>query len=649
MFFFYFYLVWLLIFAIIRIYLLISASEISGLSLQLIVKTFYIGARLDITVCSYLLAPIILILPLLEKKFLKEIYCKKILYAYFSVIGFIIFYFTIIEIFYFKEYGQRYNHLAVEYLKYPREVFSNIYQYYPIIKISIAIFIAYFFLAKILKKIVYSTIFFALKFYKRILLYFLFLMLIFIGCRNSFDHRPINIGLSYFSKYQILNEISLNGFFSFSYAVIDKLKNEIDYEKNYFSLNDIAPEKIIRQILSAEKNINFLNDNSILRIVNSDTASKKYNVVIIIEESFGAEFTGILGSEKYKKLGITPNIDKLSDNSIFFTNAYSTGTRTARGIEALISSFPPIPGESVIKRSKTVNNFFTIAKVLKNQGYTTHFIYGGQAIFDNMRGFFNSNGFDNIIEEKDFKKPVFKSVWGVSDEDLFNKADEIFQKQNQPFLAVLLTTSNHMPFTFPDGRIQKLKINIEDADRLNAIKYADFAIGNYLDQAKKSKYFDNTIFVIVADHSARVFGGNIIPIDKFHIPLLFFAPKILKPQKINTIVSQIDVAPTILGILGISYKSIFLGRNVFNLKTNEALTFALLQYDKLLGLLDDKNLTILYPNKTFKIFKNNYSKNQNDYQSKLLIPKKISTEKLCTAYFQYADFLYKNSEYKINE
>ncbi len=645
-----FYFVWILLFFFVRVYLL-AYSNLLNIPAGLIINALYIGMRFDIVICSYSLAPIILILPLLEKEFIKEIYCRKIVYYYFAITSLIIFYFTALEIFYFKEYGQRYNHLAIEYLKYPREVFNNIYEYYPIISITFILIALYLPINIIFRKIVYSSAFFRLKFAKRLFIWFCFLFILFIGCRNSFGHRPINIALSYFSRYQLLNEISLNGFFSFGYALVDKLKNEVDYKKKYASINNEESEKIVRNILSHEKNIGFDSKTGILRAVNTKGKSNKYNVVIIMEESLGAEFTGILGTEKYKKYNLTPNLDELAKHSILFTNAYSTGTRTARGIEGIVGSFPPIPGESSIKRSKSINNFFTIGKALKSQGYATHFIYGGQAMFDNMRGFFNSNDFDNIIEEKDFKNPVYKTTWGVSDEDLFEKANDIFSRQTSPFLAVLITTSNHMPFTFPENRITKVSKDIEDNERLNAIKYADFALGKFIKKAEKSKYFNNTLFVIAADHGTRIFGESVIPVKKFHIPVLIFAPEKLKitPRKIDTITSQIDIAPTILGILDIPYQSIFFGRNILNIKSNDG--FALLQYDNLLGLLKENVLTVLYPDKSYKIFsKENFNDNfTDDTIEKKSILNNIQFEKICISYFQYADFVYKSGKTKIFE
>jgi phosphoglycerol transferase MdoB-like AlkP superfamily enzyme len=350
-----------------------------------------------------------------------------------------------------------------------------------------------------------------------------------------------------------------------------------------------------------------------------------------------------VGFLRKKYHNLTPNIDRIAEQGIICENAFSNGTRTSRGIEGVISSFPPIPGESTIKRSKSQNNFFTLPKILKSKGYTNWFIYGGQAMFDNMRGFFNSNGTDNIIEEKDFTDPVFKTSWGVSDEDLFNKADEIFSKQSTPFFSLLLTTSNHMPFTFPENRVEKITENISEKDRLNAVKYTDYALGMFFEKVKKRPYFKNTLFVIVADHGTRVFGENVIPTNKFHIPVIFYGPEILKeyPKKIKTVVGQIDIAPTILNILGTNYTSTFFGRNIFDIPENEG--FALVQYGKLLGMITNDSLTVLYPDKKIKKLKNNYIKHIQDFTEIK------ETESIISDYFSLAWNYYINEKYTINK
>ena len=222
------------------------------------------------------------------------------------------------------------------------------------------------------------------------------------------------------------------------------------------------------------------------------------NLVIILEESLGAEYVGCLGG-----LPLTPNIDRLSKEGLLFTNLYSTGTRTVRGIEAVISGFPPTPGESAVKLGLSQSNFFTIAELLSRSGYATEFIYGGRKSFDNMSAFFLGNGIHKIYDRKCFDKTIFEATWGVADEDVFKKAHEVFKTHGtNPFFSLILTTSNHSPFDFPDGRIELCEKPKET--HLNAVKYADYALEEFFEAAKKEPYYKNTLFLIIADHSTRL-------------------------------------------------------------------------------------------------------------------------------------------------
>jgi phosphoglycerol transferase MdoB-like AlkP superfamily enzyme len=285
-------------------------------------------------------------------------------------------------------------------------------------------------------------------------------------------------------------------------------------------------------------------------------------------------------------------MDKLSAEGVLFKNLYCTGTRTIRGIEAIISGILPTPAESVLKSGLTGQNFFTIAEVLKNRGSSTAFFYGGKSTFDNMRACFRSNGFDTIYDQDDFKNPIFTGTWGVSDEDLFARAHEVFKSQgDKPFFALVLTTSNHDPFEFPDGRIELYEQ--PKATRYNNIKYADFAVGKFFELAKKEAYYTNTVFLIIADHSTRLRGQDLIPIEKFHIPGIIIAPH-LAPRAIEKIASQIDMTPTLLDIMGISTELPIIGRPLLSLPEQEP-GRAVMQYGTTRALMVGNTVIVQQP------------------------------------------------------
>jgi phosphoglycerol transferase MdoB-like AlkP superfamily enzyme len=285
-------------------------------------------------------------------------------------------------------------------------------------------------------------------------------------------------------------------------------------------------------------------------------------------------------------------LDALAGEGMLLTNRFATGTRTIRGIEAVVSGFPPTPGSGVVKRGLAQQDFFTVADLLRRRGYTTEFLYGGRSNFDNMAGFFLNNGFDRVIDEDDFASPTFRGVWGVCDEDLVRRAHETFVAHgDHPFFALLLSTSNHPPFEYPADRIALFE---EPPNTVhNAIKYADAAIGELFRLAKHEPYFANTAFVVVADHDTRVYGRGLVPIAHFHIPGLVIAPG-LSPRRYDGLASQIDLLPTILDIMGLDVDTPLVGRDLLAVP-DSVRGRALMQYDLANGYRVGDDVVVLQP------------------------------------------------------
>jgi phosphoglycerol transferase MdoB-like AlkP superfamily enzyme len=302
----------------------------------------------------------------------------------------------------------------------------------------------------------------------------------------------------------------------------------------------------------------------IVRNIRETGPAKPWNVVLVCMESMSARFMSAYGNTQ----GITPNLDRFANEGLFFSQLYATGTRTVRGLEAIILSLPLTPGQSILRRPDS-GNLFNLGTVFRDQGYVTQFLYGGNAYFDNMREWFSSNQFD-VIDEGNFSDITFSNAWGVSDEDLFNNAIKVadsLSEQKKPFLQVIMTTSNHRPYTFPEGRIDIPSHSGRDG----AVKYADYAIGKLIADAEKKSWYKNTLFVFVADHNASVAGGTDIPIKDYLIPLIMYNPTLVKPQKIVKLASQIDLAPTLLDVMNVSYQSKFFGQSLLRAKAERAL------------------------------------------------------------------------------
>ncbi len=589
--------------------------------------TFIYGLRMDtIVICIILVIPTIF-LAITPKIFSNFI--SKFLNIY-------ILFFLLIALFiecasfpFFAQYDLRPNYLFIEYLEYPQEVTSLLFKDYKFQ--FIAVFILIIVTIKIYSKSKFINFeqVFKQNYISRILILAPILLVLFLGIRSSLGHRPVNISDALYSENRVINEITKNSLHSLGYAYYSNKKAENNISK--YGKIDI---KEAYKVASLAIGIDYKDEKKpFYREVKSKLTSKKQkNLVIFIQESMGAQFTGFIGKQNF-----TPNLDNLAQDYLSFTNLYSNGTRSVRGLAALTSGTLPINGVEVIKRNKSQEDYFTIASLLKPYGYKSSFIYGGEARFDNMKGWYLGNGFDEVIEQKDFKNPIFTSTWGVSDEDLVIKANEKFKsyyENNEKFVSVMFSSSNHMPFELPDGKIEFEK-NIPKTSVENAIKYADFAIGKFFELAKKEDYFKDTVFVVIADHNVRVYGDEIVPIDMFQIPAVIVSSDI--PHQIFTnLTSQSDVLATALDLIGIDLSYPILGNSIF--KDNKK-NINLMIFDEIYAYRKEDKVAILVPNMPIKTYL---------YKDKKLIEieNDLVLEKEALALIYVLDDMYKNKSYK---
>lgn len=314
------------------------------------------------------------------------------------------------------------------------------------------------------------------------------------------------------------------------------------------------------------------------------------NVVLVSVESLSADFSGTYG----RKDSLTPRLDALTTDSLLLADLWATGTRTVRGLEALSLSVPPTPGESIVRREHN-EGLATLGEVFRGKGYHAMFLYGGYGAFDDMNRFFGHNGYDvhdrTEIPDQDIHH---ENVWGVADEDLYSMAMQHFDadfKTGKPFFAHLMTTSNHRPYTFPAGRGPW-----PQGKRDSAVAYTDWAIGDFLRRASGKPWFRNTLFVITADHCASSAGIAALPAFRYRIPLWFYAPGgQVAAGRVERRVSQIDIAPTLLGLLGMDYDSRFYGVDVLQQPPGRERAF--IGTYQLLGYLRGDRLVQLSPHR----------------------------------------------------
>ena len=551
--------------------------------------SFLYGLKMDtIIACATLIIPLIL-LSLFPEKLKKSI--SQFLTGYFLLVFLLFIYIENATLPFFAEYDVRPNFLFIEYLVYPKEVFNMIFAAYKLELFIALIMLAgagYFFLKN--KKLHDFEAVFESSYFIRFILFFPLIFILAIGIRSSFGHRPANISDAMYSSNRIVNEITKNSFYSIAYAVYRNAKYGNSKLEVYGKMNIKDAMNRVSKALNIDLSENTESPFSREEITHFPAAKAK-NLVIFLQESLGSQFVEVTGGEP----GITPNFNRLSQEGILFTNLFSNGTRSIRGIAGSVSGNFSVPGKGVIKRNKSQSDFFTIASLLKPFAYHSLFIYGGESRFDNMRGWFLGNGFDEIIDQPKFIDPEYTGTWGVSDGDMVTRAHQEFKKlseNKQPFVAVMFSTSNHSPFDFPPGKIELID-GIPEKSELNAIKYADYAIGHFIAQAKKEAYYNDTVFVVVADHNIRVRGSDMLPVKLYHIPGMILGGGI-RPQKIDRLTTQPDVLATALDLTGQNLTYPVLGRSIFSNKKKD---LSLMQFNDTYAFRIGDKVAVLRPEK----------------------------------------------------
>jgi phosphoglycerol transferase MdoB-like AlkP superfamily enzyme len=495
------------------------------------------------------------------------------------------------ELVFWNEFSVRFNFIAVDYLVYTTEVVGNIRESYPIFT-WLALLVLLTVVVFALSRRGLRTRNDSSRFWQRGKLVLLWLVLTVVSAfavNGSMKDRTAN---SY------VNELAGNGIYQFVAAFRSA---HLDYGKFYRSLPDPQAYAQLRQLLKTPDATFVSSDpHDLTRAISHTGPEKHLNVVLISVESLSGDYLGTFGSTEH----ITPYLDALVGQSVFFDNLYANGTRTVRGLEALALSVPPTPGDSLI-REKNNENLFSLADIFNERGYQSDFVYGGYGYFDNMNYFFSHNGYRTVDRGAIAKDAVIHSqnVWGVADEDLFTlalKQMDGAHAQAKPFFLHIMTTSNHRPYTYPAGRVKQLA-----PSRPGAVAYTDWAIGDFIARARSKPYFDNTVFVITADHCASSAGKTSLPINHYHIPLWIYAPKIFPPQRVHRLMGQLDIPPTLLGMLNFSYRTRFFGQDIFQLPAGREHAFPG-TYEKL-GYLRDDALTVLEPQRRLEQFKPDYA------------------------------------------
>lgn len=623
-----------------RVILLVVSISNAAPTLPSLIRIFGFGLLFDIGVAVFFLLPYATYLLIFPANFSNSIINKVITYSGFFLGTLVLMFSFFAELTFWLEFESRFNFIAVDYLVYTYEVVQNINESYPLPFLISGMVLAALLITWLFSKlgIFRNTFNNHAPFRIRITVWVLLLGLctlytFFIGNQLADSGR---------NRYQ--NELSKSGIYSFFSAFKN---NELNYDQFYRRINNETAFSITRNALQ-DSGTKFLNDERSIRrkIIDSGTEIHP-NVILITIESLSADFMDHFGNKQH----LTPILDSLAKKNILFENMYATGTRTVRGMEALTLAIPPTPGNSIVRRPDN-DNLFSVGAIFRSKQYATGFFYGGDGYFDNMNQFFGSNGYN--ITDKGRKLMVgdnfaatrhqipdssihFRNAWGICDEDVY---DAVIQDANQkhhegkPFFDFVMTTSNHRPFTYPDG-----KINIPSGSgREGAVRYTDYAIGQFLATASQQPWFKNTVIIFIADHCASSAGKNEIDVSKYHIPAIICNLPGNPSASITKLCSQIDLFPTLFGILNWNYASNLYGMNVLE-ESYQPRAF-MGTYQKLVYLKQD-SLVILSPQQKVETCKYIFANNE---QIPAAFKGAVVNEAI--SFYQSAYYLYKHGGLK---
>ncbi len=576
-----------LIETILRLTLLVRAawsadflfSEYAGVMLR--------GAWFDCITASFLMLPLALYHFLLPARRQDTRLDRMLDQAMRFAFCYVLLFDALSEHIFWTEFNTRFNFIAVDYLVYTQEVIGNIMESYPVYWLLLLVMVMALLMTWLSLRLQ------PLRLNRPVLFRQRLISAAYAGLACAALYGAGSIEQSYFRRNTLASEAAANGIYNLFYAF---WHNEIDYDRFYATEDESTADQAVRALLT-EKNSRFVSPNAsdLTRQVSASGPERHKNVMLITMESMSADYMGIFGNKE----NLTPNLDRLAGQGLFFTDAYATGTRTVRGLEALTLSIPPTPGQSILRRPDN-ENLFSLGFIFKDRGYDTRFIYGGYGYFDNMNAFFSANGFSVLDRNAmDASEIQFANVWGICDEDMFARAvreADASYAAGRPFMHLVMTTSNHRPFTYPDGRIDVPS----HSNRLGGVKYADYSIGKLIEWASAKPWFKDTVFIFVADHTAGAGGKSELDPVRYHIPIIFYAPGFIAPQRYEHLMSQIDVGPTLLGMLNFNYYTKFYGEDLLSDVDEVPHTF-ISNYQKV-ALVKNKQLTILAPKRKVEQF-----------------------------------------------
>ncbi len=567
-------------------FLLVNFNNAKDIPFEVLSKSFFYAGIFNIAITSYYVLGLILfyILYLLLSILSSNKIGSILLYLYNYIISFLIVLLLASDIFYYKTFNFHLNATIFDYLDNKKEIIHTVYHTFNLYLLIFPLVLLIIYVVKMHNYLIKEVTKNYIKFIPALINFVVIIPLIgvlIIGARGGIGKGTLNWGRAYFSKYYFSNQIALNGIFALGKSLdLERKERKKSKDKIKSTLDKKVLYNNIQNLVKTNNDTFISKNNPLLRITDTGNPIKKYNIVVVLMESFMGGTVGSFGGEP----DLTPNYNQIAKEGIMFDNFYSNGNRSNRGILTTITGFPSQYGKSILKKEAGQTPFLSLPSILKERGYSTHFMYGGDIEFDNMRGFLRLNGIDHIISKKNFNKKDLTIDWGVPDDKLFNNAVDYLDTLREPFYFETFTLSNHDPFDVPN-KFQKYSGNMK---RYNGVIFADYAMGEFIRKVKDKKWAKNTIFVFVADHGKN--RGVDVELDwkKFWNPLVIYSPGNIIEQKkiIHKLGSQVDLLPTVMGFLGGKYKHASWGRDLLIDKSSN--NFAYIVDSERFGIISDK-------------------------------------------------------------
>ena len=537
--------------------LLLNLDRVGSTTTWEVAQAFIMGVRFDIVTIGFVIAIPTIILTIFSF-FGKKSRLFELIYTWVLTICFTItFGICAADIPYFDQFFDRFNITAFEWMATGDSafVFKMIFEEPTYILMMLPVlasgFVFWFFANRMMKRSTgWESVYYVQYGIYTVLLW----GLVFIGMRGRLNEKsPIMVGTAYFGNNAMLNQLGLNPNFTLARSWLDS--KDPDNQKVRFMSDEAA-------IALVQKNLGIENpdeDFPIARTIATEGDPNNYNVIVVIMEGMSYNKTAHGGNTH----NLTPFLDDLMDKSLSFNNCYTSGTHTYCGIYTTFTSYPVIFRNHALKRIPVLQ-YDGIAATLQRQGYQTAYFTTHDKEFDNVAGFLSQNGVERIISQADYPASEVQTTLGVPDDYMFRFSMPIFDEMagnNRPFFAAMMTASDHGPYYIPDYFEPK---NTEQKYQIT--EYADWSLQRFIEMAQEKPWFDNTLFVFVADHGATLDSDYSIPLSYFHTPLVFYMPDKLQPQVNEAIASQMDVFPTVMGILNKSYVNNTFGIDLLNEK-----------------------------------------------------------------------------------